>query len=436
MSLKRPRPGRGSAVRPPPHRAAAPPARRGEPVAASAADAGPAGPWRQAATPRAEAAAELRLFAVATPGLEPVLAAQLQALPGARRVQPVPGGVEFTGDLATLYRANLWLRSASRVLLRLAALRALHFASLRRQIAQLPWEQFAPSPVRVTVAATAHRCRLYHSSAVAERIALGIADRGLQVLPADSPRPAPELHLIARGADDLFTISLDTSGELLHRRGYRSEDTGAPLRETLAAALLQLADWDGSEPLLDPTCGSGTLVIEAALLAAGRAPGRHRSFAFQSWPTFVPALWSALLAAADAAARPVAPGLLYAADLDPEATALARRNAARVGVESLISWSVADLSRSQLPAGPPGLVLANPPYGVRLHTPQRLYRDLGRLARSRAGWRLGVLTSDPQLARAAGPFTQSHCLHSGGLRVTLYLRDPSAAAKSTSAAAP
>ena len=208
------------------------------------------------------------------------------------------------------------------------------------------------------------------------------------------------------------------------------------LGEALAAALLQLADWDGSEPLLDPTCGSGTLVIEAALLAAGRAPGRHRSFAFQSWPTFVPALWSARLAAADAAVRPVAPGLLYAADLDPEATALARRNATRVGVESLISWSVADLSRSQLPAGPPGLVLANPPYGVRLHTPQRLYRDLGRLARSRDGWRLGVLTSDPQLARAAGPFTQSHCLHSGGLRVTLYLRDPSAAAKSTSAAAP
>lgn len=364
---------------------------------------------------------ELRLFAVATPGLEPVVAAELQALPGARQLVTVPGGVEFTGDLAALYRANLWLRSASRVLLRLAELRALHFASLRRQIAQLPWERFAPSPVRITVAATAHRCRLYHSSAVAERIALGIADRGVEVLPADSPRAAPELHLIARGADDLFTISLDTSGELLHRRGYRSEDAGAPLRETLAAALLQLCEWDGSTPLLDPTCGSGTLVIEAALLAARRAPGRHRSFAFHSWPTFAPSVWSALLAAADAATRPLRSGLLYAADLDPSAIATARRNAARAGVESLITWSVADLRHSRLPAGPPGLVLSNPPYGVRLRTPQRLYHDLGRLSRSAPGWRLGVLTTDACLARAAGPFARSHPLFSGGLRVTLHL---------------
>jgi len=389
-----------------------------------AAAARPPAPHTAAArTPEHEppAAPELRLFAVATPGLEPVVAAQLQALPGARQLVPVPGGVEFTGDLATLYRANLWLRSASRVLLRLAELRALHFASLRRQIAQLPWERFAPSPVRVTVAATAHHCRLYHSSAVAERIALGIADRGIQVLPADSPRAAPELHLVARGADDLFTISLDTSGELLHRRGYRSEDAGAPLRETLAAALLQLSEWDGSAPLFDPTCGSGTLVIEAALLAARRAPGRHRSFAFQSWPTFAPALWSALLAAADAAERPLRPGLLYAADLDPQAIATARRNAARAGVEPLITWSVADLSHSRLPAGPPGLVLSNPPYGVRLRTPQRLYHDLGRLARSAPGWRLGVLTTDARLARAAGPFTRSHPLFSGGLRVALHL---------------
>jgi putative N6-adenine-specific DNA methylase len=227
--------------------------------------------------------------------------------------------------------------------------------------------------------------------------------------------------VIARGADDLFTISLDTSGELLHRRGYRSEDAGAPLRETLAAGLLQLAEWDGSTPLFDPTCGSGTVVIEAALLAAQRAPGRHRCFAFQSWPTYSPSLWEALLVAADTAARPLHPGLLYAADLDPQAIAVARRNAARAGVESLITWAVADLRRSHLPAGPPGLVLSNPPYGVRLRTPQRLYHELGRLARSVAGWHLGVLTTDPRLAHAAGPLPHRHSLFSGGLRVTLYL---------------
>lgn len=364
----------------------------------------------------------LRLFAVATPGLEPVLASELQALPGARELVVHPGGVEFTADLSTLYRANLWLRSASRVLLRMGELRALHFASLRRQVAQLPWERFAAAPVRVVVAATAHHCRLYHSGGIAERISLGIADRGVAVLPANAPaNAAPELHVIARGQDDVFTLSVDTSGELLHRRGYRAEDNGAPLRETLAAGLIQLAGWNGGTPLLDPTCGSGTLVIEAALLAAQRAPGGARSFAFHAWPTFVPAIWSQLVEEAQSQQRTLAPGLLHASDIDPQAIALARRNATRAGVESMISWEVADAGRRKLPAAPPGLVLCNPPYGVRLASPQRLYQNLGRLARSAAGWRLGVVTSAPHLARAAGLGAADHSLVSGGLRVAFYL---------------
>ena len=365
-------------------------------------------------------AGPLRLFAVTTPGLEPVLTAELQALPGVRELHTLPGGVEFTGDLSTLYRANLWLRSASRVLLRLGQLRAVHFASLRRQVAQLPWEQFASGQVGVSVAATAHHCRLYHSGAIAERIASGIADRGIIVLP-ETRADAPALHLVVRGQDDVFTISLDTSGELLHRRGYRTQDTGAPLRETLAAGVLQLSGWDGTTPLFDPTCGSGTLVIEAALLAAQRAVGRDRTFDFQSWPTFAPALWTKIKAEADAGARPFQPGLLYASDIDPAALTVARQNAARAGVESAITWSVADARRAVVPAGPPGLVLCNPPYGVRLASPHRLYRELGRLARSATGWRLGILTSVPQLAHAAGLTAPGHSLFSGGLRVALYL---------------
>lgn len=349
-----------------------------------------------------------------------MLTAELQALPGVHELHTLPGGVEFTGDLATLYRANLWLRSASRVLLRIGQLRAVHFASLRRQVAQLPWEQFAAGAVSVSVAATAHHCRLYHSGGIAERIALGIADRGIAVR-SETTDDGPALHLIARGQDDVFTLSLDTSGELLHRRGYRIQDTGAPLRETLAAGVLQLAGWDRETPLFDPTCGSGTLVIEAALYAAQRAVGRDRTFSFQSWPTFVPALWTKIKAQADASTRPLQPGLFYASDIDPHAIAVARRNAARAGVESAIIWTVADARRTTLPAGPSGLVLCNPPYGVRLASPQRLYKELGRLARSGAGWRLGLLTSVPQLARAAGLPEPGHCLSSGGLRVAFYL---------------
>jgi putative N6-adenine-specific DNA methylase len=380
-------------------------------------------------------AAGLRLFAVAAPGLEAVVAAEVAALPGVREAIPVPGGVEFTGAADALYRANLWLRAASRVLLRLGEVQTVHFTTLRRQVAALPWERYVGEPVRVKVAATAHRCRLYHSGGIAERVAQGIADRGVRVLPADAPE-APEeplLHVIVRGEADVFTISIDTSGELLHRRGYRLHDTGAPLRETLAAGLLPLAGWDGDgdspAPLYDPTCGSGTLVIEAALLASRRAPGRHRSFAFQRWPSFSPPQWAALLAEADAGVRVLPAALLHGSDLDPSAVATARANAERAGVAEHIAWRVAGVDAATLPAGPPGLVLCNPPYGVRLGGPHlaRLYQGLGRLLRQRPGWRLAVLTSDARLARAAGLGAHRHDLHNGGLRVSLYLSAPRSA---------
>ena len=335
------------------------------------------------------------------------MARELDALGLAAAAEP--GGAAFAGDIVALYRANLWLRAATRVLVRVGEVEARDFARLRRRAAELPWDMFPRGP-RVEVAATIRRSRLYHSGAVAERIAGAVADR-LGAPGAD----APVLDLVVRGENDRFAISADSSGELLHRRGYRREDAGAPLRETLAAGLLALCGWDGARPLHDPMCGSGTIPIEAALVAAGRAPGRARAFACEAWPGARPDVLAALRA--DGAGR--APRVAIAgSDIDPRAVAAAERNAARAEVSAWVSLAAADVAAVRLPPGP-GLVLANPPYGRRLRAGGDVYRALGRLARD-AGWDLAVLTGDEALARRAGRPAERIALVNGGVRVGLY----------------
>lgn len=420
----------------------------------------------------------LRLFAVAAPGTEALVASELRALPGLdpaaqESLVEQTGGVEWRGDLAALYRANLHLRIATRLLVRLGELRALRFDELVRGLAQLPWRRFAPTgptgaartgEVPLLVTATAHRCRLIHTGALAERVAIAIDQAGLAVRPisaeqAEAAGPdAAVLRVLVRGESDRFTVSVDSSGALLHRRGYRQDATPAPLRETLAAALLAQLGWpssrsrpkDEDEALCDPMCGSGTLLIEGALLWMRRAPGRGRRFAFHHWPGFDEALWRRLLDEAQARERPLAPGRIFGADLDPQAVRAAQRNAERAGLAGRVDLAVADVARSRLPVGRgPGLVACNPPYGLRIGagranedrgpepSPERsqerrhqrgrggpaglapLYRALGRFARSQPGWRLAILTTSPALAGLAGKVQRSHRLHNGGLLVHL-----------------
>lgn len=375
--------------------------------------------------------AALSLFAACAPPLEPLVAAELAAVPGAHRLELTPGGIAWLGDLAALYRANLGLRCASRILLRLGSVQATALPQLRRVVARLPFPEYLRDGVRVHVEVTVRRSRLYHSGAVAERVLGAIADSGVRLADSEAAT-APAVQVYVRGESDRFTVSLDTSGELLSRRGYRTEDSGAPLRETLAAALLRLAGWDGRRPLVDPTCGSGTLAIEAALLALGRAPGEKRRFAFQDFHGYRPALFEELRDEARRCERPLDPAqpLIHASDLRPEAIAAAQRNAARAGVAEHIRFSVCDVAQARLPEGPPGLILCNPPYGRRLGaewaTLRRLHQAIGRLARSAPGWQLGILTPEPELARAASSELVAQPLWSGGLKVALYLGPQSA----------
>jgi putative N6-adenine-specific DNA methylase len=355
----------------------------------------------------------VRLFVVAAPGLEAAVAGEVRAL-GAQAVA-TSGGVELDGDLELLYRLNLWLRAATRVLVRLGEVRARDFARLRRDAAALPWETIVGPATLLELAVTAHRSRLHHTGAIEERLRGAIADRV-----GAAAATGPPQRVVVRGVEDRFLISVDSSGELLHRRGYRPGPGEAPLRETLAAGVLALAGWLPGEPLVDPTCGSGTLVIEAALAATGRAPGARRAFAYQRWPGYRADLHAALVAAAEAGVhRTAAP--IHGSDVDPAAIEAAAGNAERAGVAADVRLVRAAVAEAGLPDGAPGLIVANPPYGRRLPALGAVYRDLGHLAASRPGWRLALLCPDPRLAGLAGRLARPIPLLNGGLRVGLYL---------------
>lgn len=357
-------------------------------------------------------------FAVTAPGLAPLCANEL-AQREVRRNLAAPvaavGGVAFRGDRAALYRANLHLRTASRVLVRLGEFRAENFDQLRARAGKLRWERCLTPGQAVDLRVTCHKSRLYHSGAVAERVAHAIEDRLGQPPPiqkGDEESDAPAVQLIVvRFLHDLCTISVDSSGALLHRRGYRQATAKAPLRETLAAGLLLAAGWDAHavapSPLLDPFCGAGTIAIEAALLTLHLAPGRQRRFAFMDWPDFDGNLWQRLGAEADAQAQQRAAALagglrIQASDRDAGAIVAAQANAARAGVAGAIEFACHALSAVAPPPGP-GWVVTNPPYGQRVRGGpdlRNLYAQFGNVLRAHCpGWQIALLCSDPQLLR-------------------------------------
>lgn len=379
------------------------------------------------AAPGAEAGA-LRLFAVCAPGLEHFVAAELRAL-GAAPEETEPGGVSFAGDAELLYRANLWLRTAGRVIARLAEFRARAFGELERRATQQPWERFlSPGrPVRLRV--TCRKSRLYHSDAVAERVATAIRARmgsalGVEVAGGEEDDGENAQLVIVRLLRDQCTLSVDASGALLHQRGYRLATAKAPLRETLAAALLAASGWDPAAPLVDPLCGSGTIAIEGALLARRIAPGLARRFAFMTWPGFDAACWERLVDEARARILPCAPAPIVASDRDAGAIEAAAANAARAGVAGDIALSRRALSAMEPPAAEHGWIVTNPPYGVRVGEPgalRDLYAQLGNVVRRlRPGWTVALLSPDPRLdSRVGVRFETVTTTRNGGLAVRM-----------------
>lgn len=350
-----------------------------------------------------------------------MLARELEGL-GALSPRVVPGGVEMRGHRRFIYRANLESGLATHVLVRVGSVVADRFEELERALAELPWETVLTPGIGRRVSASATKSRLHHTGALEERALAAIARR----LGDDRREPDPEgVPVALRLVRDRATLSVDTSGAPLHRRGYRLAVSAAPLREDLARALVVASGWDPSTPLVDPFCGAGTLAIEAACLARKLAPGRHRSFAFERTPLFHAPTWEDVRTKAEAAASAHASAPLIAGDRDPRAIEAAGANAARAGVASDLALHVSAVSELDLSAvadSPKGLVIANPPYGQRLGDVDALaplYRALGRRARELpAGWTVAVLTSERRLGMLVSPRLQTAFVTtSGGLKV-------------------
>lgn len=377
----------------------------------------------------------LSLFASTAPGLEALAAGELRAL-GIPAV-PEQGGASWEGTLEDVHRANLHLRTASRVLVRVATFRARTFAELERRAGRVAWDRWVGAGRAVRLRVTSRKSRLYHTGAIAERI-IGQIERVAGPLAhvstgsasddeADGAEGRDEQLFIVRFLRDECTISVDSSGDLLHRRGYRQALAKAPLRETIAAAMLLASGWDTRAPLVDPFCGSGTIPIEAALLACRIPPGlanpshSPRPYAFESWPDHDVVGWDDVVARAREAILPSTGVAIEGADRDRGAIAAAQANAARAGVEGDVAFEARALSALMPPPGT-GWLVTNPPYGVRVgeKRPLRdLYAALGNVARDRlAGWTITLLSPDPALeAQTRISFTEALRTRNGGIPV-------------------
>ena len=369
--------------------------------------------------------ADFEIFLGTAPGLEPLLLAEAKAA-GFKAPKAVGGGVVTAGDWADVWRANLTLRGASKVLARIGEFRAHHLAQLDKQARKFPWANFlAPGhSVKVEVS-TNKKSEIYHSGAAEQRFERAISETfGARIA---ERLEDTDILIKVRIARNLVIISIETSGTPLHKRGHKLALGKAPLRETIAAMTLRACGYKRTEPLVDPMCGSGTYVIEAAEIAANLMAGRDRSFAFEKLVSYdaeaVAEMKSGWFT------REPTPHF-YGYDRNVQVVEAATQNAKRAGVATACHFAAQPLSKLQPPAGPPGLVIVNPPYGERIGNKKELfglYRNFGDIMRERfTGWRVGMITSDQSLAEETkwpwlpvGP-----PIPHGGLKIKLYRTDP------------
>jgi len=370
-----------------------------------------------------------KIFVVCAPGLEPYTKREIEDLgfPAGEGLMEETGVIGFSGSLRNIYRANLNLRTATRVLAGIGTFPVQAFPALRQKASHLAWEEYLQPGQPIAIRVACHHSRLYHSGAVAEYVTKAMADRLgkeplVQNLNEESSLEPPQL-IGVRIVENICTISIDSSGALLHRRGYRLATTKAPIRETLAAGILMASGWDRKSPLLDPFCGSGTIAIEAALMAQKKKPGQRRHFAFMEWPNYAPEIWEELLQEKTSTPDfPLPP--IFASDRDAGAIQAATENAERAGVAQGITFSCRSISAIE-PPSKTGWVVTNPPYGIRLKSNRDLrglYRQMGEILRKNCrGWKINMLSANPAFVRlTAIAFDQGIPVFHGGRKVRLF----------------
>lgn len=356
-------------------------------------------------------------------GLEAVVSRELKVL-GYEDQRSEDGRVHFKGDIAAIVRSNLWLRTADRVVLEIGSFPAHDFGELFDQTKALPWEQWLPRDAEFPVTGRSTKSQL-HSVPDCQRIVKkAIVERmrtvyGGDWFDEDGPLYPVEISMLR----DQATLTIDTSGDGLNKRGYRKLTAKAPLRETLAAALVQLSVWNPDRPFIDPFCGSGTIPIEAALIATNRAPGLNRAFACTDWPQVPDDAWEQAWQEARDLQKPAPEEVLIGMDIDSEVLSLARYHSKRAGVEEMIHFQQRPFSELSSKKRH-GCIITNPPYGERLGETeeiQRLYESMAEVFGPLDTWSIFLLTSFADFEKTLGrKATRRRKLYNARIACTLY----------------
>ncbi len=364
------------------------------------------------------------LFATASFGVESVVARELHHL-GYPDTTIENGRVHFAADAAGLCRANLWLRTAERVFVRVGRYETKTFDSLFEGAKALPWEEWLPENAEFPVTGSCVKSQLMSISDCQSILKKAIVERlktkyRRTLFPEDGPRYRIEFSLL----NDVVTLGIDASGAAgLHKRGYRTLSHMAPIKETLASALLLISRWSAERPLMDPFCGSGTIPIEAALMARNIAPGLEREFDCQEWPQIPKRAWYDVLAEARDVIRPMPKMPIWGSDISSEAIDFATHHAKLAGVSQQIRFRQQDVRRIDT-AATYGFIVTNPPYGQRMGEERentRLYHDMGIAFSGLPTWSFSIITPDPNFEKAFGrKADKKRKLYNGGIRCDDY----------------
>jgi putative N6-adenine-specific DNA methylase len=331
--------------------------------------------------------------------------------------------------LGDCYLANLHLRTANRILMRIQSFEATHFGQLEKKMTRIPWELYLMPASRFKINTSSKKCRLIHTQAIAERARSAISDRLAQFSATHIAQDGcgAQQQIFVRGAKDRFTVSIDSSGQHLYKRGLKTHPGRAPLRETVAAAILQVVGYRGVEPLMDPMCGSGTFSLEAAMVAKHIPPGWYRRFAFYDWPSFQPQRWKYLKRSARDQFIDFEAPLILASDTDRKACRQLQSCLQACGFQDAVhveQRNFFDIS-PPLTSGAPGVVLLNPPYGIRLETPtaeSNLFREICRkLLADYKGWRVALIAPRNQSMQGVKLPLCPHPFRHGGLAVNCWI---------------
>ncbi|MGP4060040.1 THUMP domain-containing class I SAM-dependent RNA methyltransferase [Halobacillus sp. H74] len=364
------------------------------------------------------------LIATAAMGLEAIVGKEVKAL-GYEDVQVENGRVFFEADVSAIPRANLWLRTADRVKLQVGRFKATSFDQLFEQTKALPWEDFIAEEGEFPVVGKSVKSKLYSVPDCQSIVKKAIVER-LKVKHGATSwlKETGALHRVEVAIHkDEALLTLDTSGSGLHKRGYRVGQGEAPLKETLAAALVQITNWHPDHPFVDPFCGSGTIAIEAALIGQNIAPGFNREFASEDWHFIPQQAWEDAFQEAEEAANYDQPLNIVGSDIDPELIDISKKNAMEAGLGDLISWKQMQISDFN-PKQDNGYVVSNPPYGERMgerEEVEQMYRDLGTIMRDHPSWSIYVLTSHEGFEKLYGkPATKRRKLFNGFIKTDYY----------------